>query len=114
MTMGTLDYATFRHSLVFLVIVLAVLAPSGALLAQETKTLPPAESVPLDSTIDVRTLLPPPPSAPGAAKPSEVKPSHIIDPQMLREWKGLLQQVPGALPTPPEFIEDTGPRQTNK
>ncbi len=105
---------TFRSCLVPIAVALAIIAYSTDLLAQETKTLPPAESVPLDSGVDVSTLPPPPPSPPRGTRPPEVKPSHITDPEALREGKDLLQQVPGALPTAPGFIEDTGPGKTNK
>ena len=114
MISGILASTTFRWGLFWLVIVLAVLTQSTVLPAQETKTLPPAESVPLDSGVDVSTLPPPPPSPPRETRPPEVKPSHITDPEALREWKDLLQRVPGSLPTAPGFIEDTGPQKTNK
>lgn len=99
---------SFRLSLVWLAIVLAVLAHSAILLAQDTKTLPPAESVPLDSAVDVSTL--PPPSSAREGRPAKVKPFRVPDPTALREGKDVLQQVPGALPPAPGFIEDAAPR----
>lgn len=101
---GILAKTTVRSALVWLGPVLAVLADPTVLLAQESKTLPPAEAVPLDSQVDVSTL---PPPAPGREKrPAKVKPFRVPHPETLREDKGVLQQVPGALPPAPGFIED--------
>jgi len=100
---------TFRSCLVSVVVALAIIAHSTVLLAQETKALPPAESIPRDSVVDVSTLPPPAPSA-RETKPPEIKPFHTPDPQGLQEVKDLLQRVPGALPPAPGFIEDTAPQ----
>jgi len=101
---------TVGRGLVLLTIVAAILAHSVVLLAGEAKTLPPAESVPFDSMVDVSTLPPPPQSPAPATRPTEVKRPHTTDPEALREWKDLLQRVPGALPPAPGFIEDAAPR----
>lgn len=99
---------TFRSCLVSVVVALAIIAHSPVLLAQETTSLPPPESVPRDSAVDVSTL--PPPSSPRENIPAKVKPLRVPDPRALREGKDLLQQVPGALPPAPGFVEDTAPR----
>ncbi len=101
---GILAKTAVRSVLVWLSPVLAVLADPTVLLAQESKTLPPAEAVPLDSQVDVSTLPPPPPAR--ERKPAKVKPFRVPDPQALQEEKDMLQQVPGALPPAPGFIED--------
>ena len=102
---GILAKRTVRSAFAWLSPLLAVLADPTVLPAQESTTLPPAEAVPIDSAVDVSTL--PPPSPAPERKPAKVKPFRVPDPQALLEGKDVLQQVPGALPPAPGFIEDT-------
>lgn len=96
---------TVRSAFAWLSPLLAVLADPTVLPAQESKTLPPAEAVPIDSAVDVSTL--PPPAPAPERKPAKVKPFRVPDPQALQQGKDALQQVPGALPAAPGFIQDT-------
>jgi hypothetical protein len=81
-------------------IILAVIVRPAPTLAQQTEVLPPAESIPphsKDNGFTETPALQPPP----AAQPSGglVKPLRVPDPDSLREWKQLIQQVPGAVPS---------------
>jgi hypothetical protein len=105
----------FRASrLAWPLIALSILGHSSVLLAQDVRTLPPPQLVPLHSTMTVRALPPPSPSGPLDEKPLEVKPFLVPDPEGLRRWKEYLEQVPQALPEAPGFIEDTASRLAPK
>jgi len=98
--------------------VVALMTPSSpcglltGVLAQETKTLPPAQSLPAHSEVDVLSL--PPMSLRVGPKqmPTEVKPYRVPDPQRLKQWKDDLEQSPGVVPPAPGFVEDR-PRQSH-
>ena len=93
-------------SLACLIIVLGALGPAPTLLAQETQALPPPESVPPHSKVDVLTL-PSRPKAPSQGKkPVEIKPHLVPDPEGLNQWKEQLEQSPETLPPAPGFVED--------
>jgi hypothetical protein len=89
---------------------LAILAGPNPAPAQAPRLLPPAQVVPLDSIVDVRTL--PAPAAPAVADgPLRApKPARTPDDDGLRAWKSWIQSTPGALTTAPGVIQDAAPR----
>jgi len=94
------------RSLVRAIIAIGVLAFPGALLAEETRLLAPAFTVPLDSRVEVRALPPPSVSGLPGDAPTRIRPRLVPDPDALREWKEHLRQVPGAVAPAPDTIAD--------
>ena len=76
-----MSWATIRAARAGCVIVLAMLAQSAPLLAQETRSLPAADRVPLHSIVDVSTLPPPPAVGDSGGARVKVKPRHLRSPK---------------------------------